>query len=137
RISSLCERSDGSTFRAARRFRPSSSSASQTTPMPPSPSCDCRRKPPMTSPIFNRTASGAMPNSYTSFRLTALVDGREQRLEVEAAERFDHVGIEELVGTAADLGGRTLRVPRLGIGARVRERVEVVRDDDDAAGDRD
>src|SRR5215212_4027063 len=57
RISELCARSSGSTFSAARRDCPSCSSASQTTPMPPSPSWDSRRKPPTTSPMLNVAAT--------------------------------------------------------------------------------
>src|SRR3954451_9396267 len=84
RISELCARSSGSTLRAARRDCPFCSSASQTTPMPPSPSWDSRRKPPTTSPMLNVAATR---HSYHR---------REQELEIQRPEGLHHLWIEVL-----------------------------------------
>src|SRR3954454_13695996 len=124
RISLFCARSGGRTFSAARRDWPFSSSASQTTPMPPSPSRDSRRKPPTTSPMLN------VPATQDSYHR------RKQELEVERVERRDHIRVEVLGALAPDLRRRAIRLPGLGVRARVRERVEVVGHDHDPAAHR-
>src|SRR5215216_2790355 len=113
RISAFRARSAGRTFKAARRPWPFCSSASQMTPMPPSPSFDCRRNPPTTSPMLNGL-------------VTVSSDRREEVLEVERPECLHHPRVEMLAALAAYLGGCLLGFPCLGVRARVRERVEVV-----------
>src|SRR5205807_3733570 len=113
------------TFTAARRPVPFCSSASQRTPIPPSPSCDSRRKPPTTSPMLK---AGDTADSYHR---------RKQELWIERAERPYHVGVEVLAALTADLGGRAVGLPRLRVRPRVSQGVEVVGHDHDPAADRD
>src|SRR4051794_7823351 len=125
RISELCARSSGRTFSAARRPCPFCSSASQTTPMPPSPNWDSRRKPPTTSPMLNVAGT-----SHSYHR-------RQEELEIKRSEGLDDVRVEMLAALPADLRSGLFRRPRVGVRARMGERVEVVRDDHDPATHRD
>src|SRR4051812_19346177 len=125
RISELWARSSGRTFSAARRPWPFASSASQTIPMPPSPSCDSRRKPPTTSPMLNVAGT-----SHSYHR-------RQQELEIKRSECLNHVRIEVLTALPADLRRRLVRLPGFGIGTRMGQGVEVVGHDRDPAADRD
>src|SRR3954471_5071796 len=88
RISLLWARSSGRTFSAARRPCPFDSSASQTTPMPPSPSCDSSRKPPTTSPMLNVAVTC---HSYHR---------RQQELQIQASEGVYDLRIEVLSALA-------------------------------------
>src|SRR3954470_17037228 len=99
RISELSARSSGRTFSAARRPWPFCSSASQTTPIPPSPSCDSSRKPPRTSPILRA------PLTVHSYHRG------EQQLQVQRSERLDDVRVEMLPALPPDLGRGALRIP--------------------------
>src|SRR3954453_167026 len=103
RISLLCARSSGRTFSAARRDCPFCSSASQTTPMPPSPSWDSRRKPPTTSPMLN--VAGTCHSYHRG----------EQELQVQRPKGLDDLGIEVLSALAPDLRGGLVRLPSLGV----------------------
>src|SRR3954454_22163775 len=103
RISELCARSSGRTFSAARRPWPFSSDASHTTPIPPSPSWDSRRKPPTTSPMLNVAATR---HSYHR---------GEQEIEIDRSERLHHVRIEMLSRLTSDLRRCLFGVPSLGI----------------------
>src|SRR6478672_12826520 len=94
RISELCARSSGRTFSAARRDWPSCSSASQTTPMPPSPSWDSSRNPPTTSPMLKVAVT-----SHSYHR-------RQQELEIERSERLYDLRVEVLSALASDLRRR-------------------------------
>src|SRR2546430_9295033 len=107
RISLLCARSSGRTFSAARRPCPFCSSASQTTPMPPSPSWDSSRNPPTTSPMLNVAATC---HSYHR---------RQQELEIERSERLDDLRAEVLPALAPDLGCRLVRLPCVGVWPRM------------------
>src|SRR3954471_6355535 len=114
RISELCARSSGRTFSAARRPWPFCSSASHTTPIPPSPSWDSRRKPPTTSPMLNVAGTR---HSYHR---------REQEFEIERPERLHDVRIEMLAALASDLRRGLFRLPCVGVRPRMGQGIEVV-----------
>src|SRR3954468_3743191 len=125
RISQLPARSSGRTFNAARRPDPFCSDASQTMPIPPSPSWDSRRKPPTTSPMLNVAATG---HSYHR---------REQEIEIERPERLHDVRIEMLSRLPSDLCCGLFGVPGVGVWPRMSQRVEVVGHDHDSPAHRD
>src|SRR5882757_8594253 len=92
---------------------PSCSSASQTMPIPPSPSCDSRRNPPTTSPILKVGSPSATTVIHTRGGDVPLLDRGQERVQIERPERVDYLRIEMLAALAADLGSRLVGLPGL------------------------